>query len=43
MVISEVSFGTAGIDISSNENFVLMLESNANMINDFTTAVMTNL
>ena len=43
MVISEVSLRTSGIDILSGENFVLMLESNANVINKFTTAAMTNL
>ena len=43
IVISEVSLGTAGINLSSNDNVGLMLESNANMSHDFTTASMTNL
>ena len=43
MVIIEVSLGTAGIDVSSDDNFGFMLESNVNVSNDFTTAVMTNL
>ena len=43
MFISELSFGTAGIDFLINENFILMLESNVNVSNKFTTAGMTNL
>ena len=43
MVISEVSLGTAGIDVLSNDNFGLMLESNVNMRNEFTTTAMKNL
>ena len=34
MVISEVSPGTTGIDVSSDENFGLMLESNFNVSNE---------
>ena len=43
MVISEVLPSTAGIDVLSNENFGLMLESNVNVSNKFTTVAMTNL
>ena len=43
MVISEVSLGTSGIDVSSDDNFGLMLESNVNVSNYFTTAAMTNM
>ena len=43
MVISEVSLRTARIDVSSNGNFGLMLESNVNVSNKFTTAAMTNI
>ena len=42
MVISEVSLGTTGIDVSSDENFVLMLESNVNVSNEFTIVALTN-
>ena len=42
MVISEVSLGMAGIDVSGDENFGLMLEINVNASNDFTTAATTN-
>ena len=43
MVISEVSLGTAGTDVSRDELFSLMLDSNVNVSNELTTAVMTNL
>ena len=43
MFISEVSLRAAGIDVSSNENLGLMLESNVNVSNKFTTVAMTNL
>ena len=43
MVISEVLLGTAGIDVSIDENFGLMLERNVNESYEFTTEVMTNL
>ena len=33
MVISDFSLRTAGVDVSSNENFGLMLESNVNVSN----------
>ena len=43
MVISEVLLGTAGIDVSSDDNVGLMLDSNVSVSNKFTTAEMTNL
>ena len=43
MVISEVSLGTAGIDVSINEIFGLMLERNINVSNEFTAVSMMNL
>ena len=43
MVISEVSLGTAGIDVSSDDSFSLVLDSNVNVSNEFTTVAMTNL
>ena len=43
MFISEVSLRAAGIDVSSNENLGLMLESNVNVSNEFNTAAMTDL
>ena len=43
MIIREVSFGMSGIDVSSDENSGLMLESNANVSNEFTTTAMTNM
>ena len=43
MVISELSPRTAGIDVLSDEDFGLMLESNVNVRNKFTTVAMTNL
>ena len=43
MVISEISLRTATIDVSSDENFGLMMERNVNMRNEFTTAAMTNM
>ena len=41
--ISEVSLRTAGIDVSSDENVGLMLDSNINVSNELTTAETTNL
>ena len=41
MFISKVSLGTAGIDVSSNDNFGLMLDSNVNVRSKFTTSAMT--
>ena len=43
MIISKVSLGTAWIDVSSDENCGLILESNVNVSNEFTTAAMKNL
>ena len=43
MVISDVSTRTSGIDVLSDEDFVLMMESNVNVSNKFTTAAMTNM
>ena len=43
MFISKVLLGTTGIDVSSDDNFGLMLKSNVNVSNEFTTAAMTNL
>ena len=43
MVISEVSLKTEGVDVLSNDNLGLIMESNVNVSNDFTTAAMTNL
>ena len=41
MFISKVSLRTAGIDVSSNDNFGLMLDSNVNVRSKFTTSAMT--
>ena len=41
MFISKVSLWTAGIDVSSNDNFGLMLDSNVNVRSKFTTSAMT--
>ena len=43
MVISEVSLKTEGVDVLSNDNLGLIMESNVNVSNNFTTAAMTNL
>ena len=43
MVISKVSLGTAGIDVSSDDNSGLMLESNSNVRNEFTTVAMPDM
>ena len=43
MVISELSLRTSGIDVLSNGNFGLILESRVNMRNEFTTAAMKNM
>ena len=43
MFISEVLLGTAGIDVSSDENFGLILERNVNASNEFTTSETVNL
>ena len=43
MVMDELSLGTAGIDVMSDENFGLVLEINVNLSNEFTTVAMKNL
>ena len=43
MVVSEVSLSMLGIDVLSDEIFGLMLESNINVSNEFTTAAMKNM
>ena len=43
MFIRKVLLRMAGIDVSSNDNFGLMLESNVNVSNKFTTAAIMNL
>ena len=39
MIINKVSLGTGAIDVSVNDKFCLVLESNINISNEFDTAV----
>ena len=43
IVISELLIGLAVIDVLSSDNFVLMLESNVNVSNNFTISGMMNM